>query len=224
MVGEQYYLFLVKKDETLIRVGKGRAISIEEMDKKTTKYLNQEELIDTILKNTNSSLSLKDILNIVIKRKPNSKKEIYYKENGPLFSEDASVLNENKIRNDFARSISNPVFVLKFIKGFAQAKGLRGLVNEIESEINNKDSYNEDFNDLISKVSKTYKGRRNMYLFMKSFNSKSIDSKDFIPTFTDEEIKEMELEYLKEHDRELLDIEDFNGFRELSPFDNKRKH
>ena len=42
-----------------------------------------------------------------------------------------------------------------------------------------------------------------------------------IETFlTDDEIKKYELMYLKEYERELLDLSDFNHYPELSPFDD----
>ena len=37
---------------------------------------------------------------------------------------------------------------------------------------------------------------------------------------TDDEIKKYELMYLKEYERELLDLSDFNHYPELSPFDD----
>lgn len=247
MVGEQYYLFLIKKDGTEIQIARNKPVTIEAMDKRTTKYNNKNELIDAIIKNTGNEINPDDILDIELRRKPNSKKEFYFKEIGPLFSDDIHVFDTNKVFNDFNENINDPIFVLNFIKRYAKVKGLRNLINEIEAEISNGDLYNDELKELINKLSKTYKGRRNIYLFSKNYDDekqyhshfvnkeqlvcqkspfKSIlntDSKPLIPELSEDEIEEMNLEYLKEYDRELLDIEDFNGFRELSPFDNKKR-
>ena len=86
----------------------------------------------------------------------------------------------------------------------------------------NQKNYFEELQHLVDMISSSYKGCRNIYLYMQKYKKQKEKSKTSkIETFlTDDEIKKYELMYLKEYERELLDLSDFNHYPELSPFDD----
>lgn len=232
MVGEQYYLFLMLRDGTKLRVY-NKPMTLEAIDRRTVRYKNKKELAREIIKNTHLGISLSDVEEIIVARQPNSKKEEYKLELGPLYEEDANVLNINKIGAEFEIKARDPKFVLKFIEPYSIVKNFKATTGLIFSLIDSKENYYEELQSLVNKISQTYKGCRNIYLSMKFYEKeKERKSKGKIKISTDREpiyhptereIKENELLYLREFDRESLDIEDFDDYGELSPFDGSNK-
>lgn len=236
MRGEQYFLVLIGKDDTLYRVFR-KPITLRKMDERTTKYKNKNELIKEILKNTGSYIDAKEIKSVEIWRQPNSKKDEYKKERGPLYQKDASVLNTDGVVSKFELMALDRNFALEFAKRYSKVKNFRSLSVGIQAAINNGESYIELFQELAEKVFSTYKGSRNAYFSMKDYenkkhkknvkSNKTQSNKDSIlyeKDLTKEEFEEVRLQYLLEHERELLDIDDFNNHSEISPFDeHKRK-
>ena len=109
MQGESYYLFLTTKDGKKYRVY-SKGISLEEMDRRTTKYKNKKELVNTI--KTNCQIT-DEIKNVEIMRKPNKNKEKYVREYGPLYSEDKNALNVDIIGSKFETKIYDREFLVK---------------------------------------------------------------------------------------------------------------
>ena len=225
MQGESYYLFLTTKDGKKYRVY-SKGISLEEMDRKTTKYKNKKELVNTI--KTNCQIT-DEIKNVEIMRKPNKNKEKYVREYGTLYSEDKNALNVDIIGSKFETKIYDREFVLDFIYPYGKIKNFNASVNLIRSLLVTQDNYFVELGHLVDTISSTYKGRRNIYLAMKKYEKKKENSpiKIKVPertiTLTKEEIRENELNYLIQYERELLDIEDFKSNEELSPFDGSKK-
>ena len=68
-----------------------------------------------------------------------------------------------------------------------------------------------------------------MYFIMKKYDKEhnpirpERNERESVPVNLDGDLKEDTLEYLKEHERELLDIEDFTHYEDLSPFDGNKK-
>lgn len=232
MVGEQYYLFLILKSGEKLRTY-DKAMTLKEIDRRTTRYKDKKSLIKQIISNTNISLTVDEVDDVILARRPNSKKDEYVKEFGPLYSEDASVLNENKTCAEFEINAHNPKFVLHFIKPYSKIKNFKEIACKIYALIADEENYFEELQEIVDKVSKTYKGLRNIYLNMKFYKEKDKAKKtrkislnkgdEPIYEPTDKEIRENELLYLIEHDRELLDSSDFDDFPLISPFDKDRR-
>lgn len=225
MVGEQYYLFLTDKSGNVYRVY-SKGISLKEMDERTTRYKDKRELVTQILSNTKLGIKHEDITDVTIARKPNKDKEEYKNERGPLYKKDRSVLNTNKIGAEFEIKAHDKKFVLQFIKSYAKIKNFTVSVALIKSMIEEDENYFEELQYLVDKVSRTYKGTRGIYFSMKDYDkSKQLKQKRTIHiekekyVSTEREIREGELRYLIEHDRESLDISDFVDYPDMSPFD-----
>ncbi len=228
MRGENYYLLIVMKTGEVYRVYK-RPITLRMMDERTTQYTNKDELIRTIIANTGVSINSSDVADVEIVMQPNKKEEVYKSEKGPLYKKDVGVLDEESIATKFELLAHDEHFVRKFAKKYKGVRNLSSLANEIEGAIKSKESYMDPLLCLSEKVFSTYKGCRNTYLTMRSYQQEqelrkrkeklkeSAETHEF--SITDEEKEEMRLQYLKEHERELLDIDDFEGREELSPFD-----
>ena len=116
----------------------------------------------------------------------------------------------------------NREFILWFINKYSKVKNFTGYINTIENMIINQKNYFEELQHLVDMISSSYKGCRNIYLYMQKYKKQKEKSKTSKKeTFlTDDEIKKYELMYLKEYERELLDLSDFNHYPELSPFDD----
>jgi len=222
MKGEQYYLILIHKDGTKYRVY-NKPVTLRTIDERTTKYLNKKELVSTIIKNTKIDIDPNDIKEVQILMKPNSKKEEYRKERGPLYKKDENVLYVEGVASKFELMMLDKSFVRDFIKKYKGIKNFNSIANTIEAEIRNNTSYVEDLSFLAEKLFSTYKGSRNIYLSIVDYENKKSKKKHSIDRdildITDEERREMTLRYLQDYDRELLDIEDFNGYEDISLFD-----
>jgi len=230
MKGAQYFLVLIDKNGTVYRVFRN-PITLRQMDERTTKYKNKTELVKTILANTHSYLNPKDIEFIEIWRQPNSKKEEYKKERGPLYKKDASVLNAESVIAKFEIMAMDKDFALLFAKRYSKVKNFKGLASEIEALVTNNVDYSEPFQELSEKVFSTYKGSRNAYFAMRKFENNKLkkvnntkvdsikDSIEYGKDLSEEEFEEVRLEYLIKYERELLDIDDFYNHQDISPFD-----
>lgn len=229
MRGEQYFLILIGKDGTKYKVY-NKPISLKTMDEHTTKYKNKNELVSQILSVKKFNIDVSDITNVQIYMRPNSKKEEYKIEKGPLYKKDASVLNKDAIAAKFETMILDKNFVLEFIKKYSTVKNFASILNGIKALIkNNSDEYIDLISSFAEKIFSTYKGSRNIYLFMKKYENKKkirheyIDVSQIPFNSSLDEINEDRLKYLIDHERELLDIEDFNHYQDLSVFDGSRK-
>lgn len=229
MRGENYYLLLTLKSGEVFRVY-SKPITLKMMDERTTRYENKDELVRTIIANTKASFTPKDVASVSIVMQPNKKKEEYKIEKGPLYKKDRGVLNIESVAARFELLAMDKIFVRKFAKRYKGIRNLNTLATEIEGALNTGESYMDSLICLSEKVFSTYKGIRNTYLVIRQyeFESKRNDRRKqdevLISDVSKDEYEEMRLEYLKEYERELLDIEDFYGKEELSPFDgNKSK-
>jgi len=229
--GENYYLLLVMKSGEKYRVYR-RPITLRMMDERTTQYANKDELVRTIIANTGVSIDPKDVADVEIIMQPNKKEEAYKNEKGPLYKKDIGVLDEESVAARFELLALDEHFVRKFAKKYKGVRNLSSLAREIEGAIIAKESYIDPLMCLTEKVFSTYKGCRNTYLTMRAYQQEQElrqrrkalkKAKEFEETdatfITKEEMEEMRLQYLSEHERELLDIDDFEGREELSPFD-----
>lgn len=232
MVGEQYYLILLLKNGEKLRVY-SKPMTLKAIDERTVKYKSKKELVEQIIKNANLKFSESDVEEVRIVMKPNSKEEVYKEEYGPLYEEDKNVLNYDMIGAEFEIKARDPKFVLSFVQPYSRVKNFKPTVNMIFSLIKEKENYYEELQILVDKISKTYKGCRNMYLSMRFYDKSKEDSKKskvkFSPSGgpiysqTPLEIRENELLYLREYDRECLDISDFDGYDAISPFDGTER-
>lgn len=221
MSGDSYFLILISKEGTKYRVY-SKPISLKEIDLRTTKYDSKNQLINTIKRNCNIE---DEIIDVEILRQPNKKKQKFIKEVGPLYKKDKDVLDADIIGTEFEIMAHNREFILWFINKYSKVKNFAGYINTIENMIINQKNYFEELQHLVDMISSSYKGCRNIYLYMqkykkqkeKSKTSKTSKKETFL---TDDEIKKYELMYLKEYERELLDLSDFNHYPELSPFDD----
>lgn len=221
MSGDSYFLILISKEGTKYRVY-SKPISLKEIDLRTTKYDSKNQLINTIKRNCNIE---DEIIDVEILRQPNKKKQKFIKEVGPLYKKDKDVLDADIIGTEFEIMAHNREFILWFINKYSKVKNFVGYINTIENMIINQKNYFEELQHLVDMISSSYKGCRNIYLYMqkykkqkeKSKTSKTSKKETFL---TDDEIKKYELMYLKEYERELLDLSDFNHYPELSPFDD----
>ena len=213
MSGDSYFLILISKEGTKYRVY-SKPISLKEIDLRTTKYDSKNQLINTIKRNCNIE---DEIIDVEILRQPNKKKQV-----GPLYKKDKNVLDADIIGNEFEIMAHNREFILWFINKYSKVKNFAGYINTIENMIINQKNYFEELQHLVDMISSSYKGCRNIYLYMQKYKKQKEKSKTSkIETFlTDDEIKKYELMYLKEYERELLDLSDFNHYPELSPFDD----
>ena len=123
-------------------------------------------------------------------------------------------------------------FVRYLLKPYLKIKGLSNLASEIKGLINSDSDYFRELQELLDKVTKTYKGNRSIYFTMKNYdkdyeikNKPHFDASIIPPIddITEDDIIIDELEYLKKYDRELLDIEDFRRHQSISPFDDNPK-
>lgn len=225
MRGEQYYLILIDKNGVLYRVYK-RPLTLLMIDERTTKYNNKKELIESIIKNTSLELNPKDIVDIRILMQPNSKKDEYKNVKGPLYKKDEMVLFTDATAAKLELFTLDKAFVRYFIKKYKGIKNFIPICNRISVDLNNNLDYIEDFTSLAEKLLSTYKGCRNIYFILKQYESKlnkAIRDRRFCSTDEIDNIKEDTLRYLNAHERELLDIEDFTHFEELSEFDAHKK-
>ena len=232
MSGDSYFLILISKEGTKYRVY-SKPISLKEIDLRTTKYDSKNQLINTIKRNCNIE---DEIIDVEILRQPNKKKQKFIKEVGPLYKKDKNVLDADIIGTEFEIMAHNREFILWFINKFfakihekvwfinkySKVKNFAGYINTIENMIINQKNYFEELQHLVDMISSSYKGCRNIYLYMQKYKKQKEKSKTSKKeTFlTDDEIKKYELMYLKEYERELLDLSDFNHYPELSPFDD----
>lgn len=225
MRGEQYYLILVDKNGVLYRVYK-RPLTLLMIDERTTKYENKKELIETVIKNTSLDLNPKDIVDVKIFMQPNSKKDEYKNVKGPLYKKDQMVLNTEATTAKLELFMLDKAFAREFIKKYKGIKNFTPICNRISVDLNNNVDYIEDLTSLVEKILKTYKGCRNIYFIIKQYQSKvkkALKDRQFDSDEEADTTKEDTLRYLNTHERELLDIEDFTHYEELSEFDAHKK-
>lgn len=231
MRGEHYYLVLIGKDGTKYKVF-SKPITLRTMDERTTKYENKKELISTILQNKKLDMKVSDFKNVEIWMEPTTKDKSTYKKEGiPLYKKDSSVLNIDSVMAKFEAMIFDRNFALQFVKRYKNVKNFKPIAEGIEALIKNNEDYSELMQTFAEKLFKTYKGVRNIYLSMKNYektkDKKRSSSKDETSSrqveIDENEIIEDRLRYLKEYERELLDIEDFNHHKDLSCFDEHRR-
>lgn len=204
-----------------------KPITLRMMDERTTKYENKDELVRTIIANTGVPIRISDVLSVKIMMQPNKEKEVYKNEKGPLYRKDNGVLSMDSVAAKFELLAKDKSFVRKFIKKYKGIKNFNGIASSIEAALNNDEDYLEDLACLSEKLFSTYKGSRNIYLAMRAYEQEKKMKKQkkelSVYDVSEDEKEEMEIEYLKEHERELLDIDDFVGKEDLSPFDAHKK-
>lgn len=239
MRGEHYYLVLIGKDGTKYKVF-SKPITLKEMDERTTRYENKNELISTIIQNKGLNMKPSDFKDAEIWMEPALKdKETYKRESSPLYKKDAGVLDVDKVAARFEVMMFDKKFALLFAKKYKKVKNFKPIAEGIEATIRNNGDYIELIQDLGEKLFKTYKGSRNIYMCMKKYDNsrekesltskpESIRTEDISYSFeynlSQNEIEEDRLNYLLEHERELLDIDDFYNHKDISCFDeHKRK-
>ena len=235
MRGEHYYLVLVGKDGTMYKVY-SKPITLRLMDERTTKYESKSELIQTIIDNKGLNLKVSDFKDAEIWMEPTGKdKKELKRESSPLYKKDASVLDTNMVAARFEAKMHDEDFALDFAKRYKKVKNFKPIATGIEAAIRNNGDYIELISDLGEKLFKTYKGTRNIYLSMKKYDNKSKTQVSSKPVTIATEKKEQNvslvsddeayidlLNYLNEYDRELLDIEDFYGYEQMSYFDEHK--
>jgi len=235
MRGEHYYLVLVAKDGTMYKVY-SKPITLRLMDERTTKYENKSELIQTIIDNKGLNLKVSDFKEVEIWMEPTGKdKSTLKREASPLYKKDREVLDTSMVASRFEVKMHDKDFALDFAKRYKKVKNFRPLAEGIEACIRNNGDYIELISDLGEKLLKTYKGTRNIYIGMKKYDNKTKDkvsSKPVTPVteqkeynvsvISDEEKYADLLDYLNQYDRELLDIENFYGYEQMSYFDEHK--
>ena len=235
MRGEHYYLVLVGKDGTMYKVY-SKPITLRLMDERTTKYENKSELIQTILDNKGLDLKVSDFKEVEIWMESPAKGQTDLKrESSPLYKKDSGVLDKEKIASRFEVKMHDKDFALDFVKRYKKVKNFKPIALGIEAAIRNNGDYIELISDLGEKLFKTYKGTRNIYLSMKKYDNKTknqvsskpvsavTEEKDYSVSHIDEdESYEDLLAYLNQYDRELLDIESFYGYEQMSYFDEHK--
>lgn len=195
MPGEQYYLFLIAKDGKEYRVY-SKPLSIEVIDKRTTTYESQEELVAKIIKNTNLNLKSSDIQDVRIRKKKNANEEIYFDERGPLYKKDKDVLNIEETKRKLIERYHDMAFLSEFLKFFDNISNFRSILYEIRAAIATDKSYLEPFNELVSKYSKTYKGCRNIYFMIKDYDEKVEERKKSKISLNPEDVGENSKKYI----------------------------
>lgn len=235
MRGEHYYLVLVGKDGTMYKVF-SKPITLRLMDERTTLYENKSELIRTIIENKGLDLKVSDFKHVEIWMEPSTKdKSNLKREANPLYKKDRDVLDKDKIASRFEVKMHDKDFALFFAARYKKVKNFKPLANGIESCIRNNGDYIELISDLGEKLFKTHKGVRNIYLSMKDFDTKQkykVSSKpesilteqktNQVEKISEKEKYEDLINYLNKYERELLGIEDFYGYEQLSYFDGNR--
>lgn len=235
MRGEHYYLVLVSKDGTMYKVY-SKPITLRLMDERTTKYENKTELIQTIIDNKGLNLKVSDFKEVEIWMEPTGKdKSTLKRETQPLYKKDSEVLNTEKVASRFEVKMHDKDFAIDFARRYKKVKNFRPLAEGIEACIRNNGDYIELMQDLGEKLLKTYKGTRNIYIGMRKYDNKTknkVSSKPVTPVteqkeynaslVSDEEMYADILDYLNQYDRELLDIEDFYGYEQMSYFDEHK--
>ena len=235
MRGEHYYLVLVGKDGTMYKVY-SKPITLRLMDERTTKYENKNDLIKKIIENKGLNLNVSDFKEVEIWMEPTGKdKTMLKRETSPLYKKDSEVLNTEKVVARFEVKMHDKDFALDFARRYKKVKNFKPLAEGIEACIRNNGDYIELMQDLGEKLLKTYKGTRNIYLGMKKYYNKTKDkvsSKPVTPIteekeynasiISDEEMYADVLEYLNNYERELLDIENFYGYEQMSYFDEHK--
>lgn len=238
MRGEHYYLVLIGKDGTKYKVF-SKPITLREMDERTTRYENKNELISTIIQNKGLNMKPSDFKDVEIWMEPAGKdKETYKRESSPLYKKDVGVLNVDRVAAKFEVMMFDRKFALLFAKRYKSVKNFKPIAEGIEATIRNNGDYIELIQDLGKKLFKTYKGSRNIYMCMKKYENsmdkesptskpESVKKEDisynFEHSLSQSEIEEDRLRYLLEHERELLDIEDFYNHQDISCFDEHKK-
>lgn len=236
MRGEHYYLILIGKDGTKYKVF-SKPITLKLMDERTTQYENKSDLISTIIKNKNLDMKVSDFKSVEIWMEGiGKKKEEFKRESSPIYKKDSIVLNQDAVSAKFEIKMHDKDYALDFAERYEKVKNFKSLAQGIEAAIRNNGDYIELIEELGEKLFKTYKGTRNIYLSMKKYEQKTknkISSKpesiekevkdSFFEQVDKTEIDEIRLNYLMEHERELLDIEDFNGYENISFFDEHKK-
>ena len=238
MRGEHYYLVLIGKDGTKYKVF-SKPIALREMDERTTRYENKNELISTIIQNKGLNMKLSDFKDVEIWMDRSGKdKETYKRESSPLYKKDVSVLDINRVAAKFEVIMFDRRFALQFAKRYKSIKNFKSIAEGIEATIRNNGDYIELIQDLGNKLFKTYKGSRNIYICMKKYENsmdkevptskpESVKTEDISYSFehslSQSEIEEDRLKYLLDHERELLDIEDFYNHEDISCFDEHRR-
>ena len=206
------------------------------MDERTTQYENKNELIQTIIDNKRLNLKVSDFKDVEIWMEPTGKdKSELKRESSPLYKKDSGVLNTSMVASRFEVKIFDKEFALDFVRKYKKIKNFKPLAEGIEACIRNNGDYIDLMQDLGEKLLKTYKGTRNVYLAMKKYDNKTKNQVSSKPTTVITEQKEYNsslineeeayielLNYLNEYDRELLDIEDFYGYEQMSYFDEHR--
>lgn len=235
MRGEHYYLVLVGKDGTMYKVY-SKPITLRLMDERTTKYENKNDLIQTIIDNKGLDLKVSDFKEVEIWMEPTGKdKTKLTREASPLYKKDREVLDADKVAARFEVKMHDKDFALYFAKRYKKVKNFKPIALGIEAAIRNNADYIELISDLGEKLFKTYKGTRNIYLAMKKYDNKTKNQVSSKPESVATEQKEYNsslvsddeayidlLNYLNEYDRELLDIDNFNGYEQMSYFDEHK--
>ena len=237
MRGEHYYLVLIGKDGTKYKVF-SKPITLRELDERTTKYENKNELISTIIQNKGLNMKPSDFKDIEIWMESTGRnKETYKRESKPLYKKDRGVLDVSNVASKFEVMMFDRKFALQFAKRYKSVKNFKPIAEGIEAAIRNNGDYIELIKDLGEKLFKTYKGSRNIYMCMKKYENsmdkevptskpETVKSEDisyrFEHNLSQREIEEYRLRYLLEHERELLDIEDFYNHQDISCFDEHK--
>ena len=214
---------MVGKDGTKYKVNK-EPKTLLALDKWTTKFRNKDELVSELIDNVKLKIEPKDISEVKIYMYISSKRNSFGK---TLYKKDEMVLNTDAIAAKFELFMLDPLFVRMFIKRYKSIRNFAPLCKTIQAELNNGDEYIDSMTNLGEKVFSTYKGSRNIYFLIKQYELKktkiarqkeldSVESKDPM-------LEEDTLMYLNEHERELLDIEDFAHHEELSEFDAHKR-
>jgi len=235
MRGEHYYLILVGKDGKMYKVY-SKPITLRLMDERTTKYENKKDLIQTIIDNKGLDLKVSDFKDVEIWMEPTGKdKSQYRRESSPLYKKDSDVLDVDRVAARFEVKMHDKDFALDFARRYKKVKNFKPIALGIEAAIRNNGDYIDLISDLGEKLLKTYKGTRNIYIGMKKYDNKTnekvsskpvtvvTEQKDYnAGLISDDEAYIDLLNYLNQYDRELLDIEDYYGYEQMSYFDEHK--
>jgi len=236
MNGECYFVFLIDKGGGKHRIFQTPK-TIREIDERITSYESMEDLLLEISKNIPLPVRNEDIIDVrIVMKKPDGRfvSELY-----TLYKEDKAVLDKKEVMTMFNAKLHDKEYVDYFLTYCAKIPNFKASANLIKNLQHESNEFWNEMAILRGKLSETYKQCRFIYTTIKSYDLKKQEvnldtdkktnqifsgktSRNTYYKPSEKEILEGQLTYLKEYYRESLDIDDFDGYESISPFDIHR--
>lgn len=159
----RYTLNLIIDESSVIPLAKG---TLEQLDEVTTNFKNKQELLNAICTTFNIDTEGKSArINITY----NQNKKVRYMR--VLYANNIGALNRDAVGEKVLMYSLNKNFVLQFVKRYCNSPYLSTIASEIIGAINNDEDYVDPLQRIIDLTFASYKSIRDIYLFVKDYES-----------------------------------------------------